>query len=167
MILIYGSDYQGSIPLVKVILFVSFLSCITAPVSAVALSKNKPNIMFYLNLFSLSVKIPILYVLSHYFGLMGIVYGYVLNTALETVMILNIVNRLVGSFMTVFLKNILKPIIFSLIMVFAIALYQTLIGTVGIYNLLIQISIGAFIYIFLTFRFKISIREIMDLRKTL
>lgn len=167
VILIYGSDYQGSIPLVKVILFVSFLSCITAPVSAVALSKNKPNIMFYLNLFSLAVKIPILYVLSHYFGLMGIVYGYVLNTALETVMILNIVNRLVGSFMTVFLSNIIKPVLFSFIMVITIAVYQSFVGTQGIYNLIAQIILGACVYVFLTLKYKISIQEILELRKSL
>jgi lipopolysaccharide exporter len=167
VVLIYGSDYQGSVPLVKVILFVSFLSCITAPVSALALSKNKPNVMFYLNLFSLSVKIPILYFLSHYYGLMGIVYGYVLNTTLETLMILFIVNRLVGSFMSVFLNNIFKPIIFSFIMVSTIALYQMFIGREGITNLLIQIVIGGCVYILLTLKYKISIREILDLRKTL
>ena len=123
--------------------------------------------MFYLNLFSLAVKIPILYVLSHYFGLMGIVYGYVLNTALETVMILNIVNRLVGSFMTVFLSNIIKPVLFSLIMVITIAVYQSLVGTQGIYNLIAQIIIGACVYVFLTLKYKISIQEILELRKSL
>lgn len=167
VVLIYGADYQGSIPLVKVILFVSFMSCISAPVSALALSKNKPNIMFYLNLFSLSVKVPILYFLSQYFGLLGIVYGYVLNTALETLISLFIVNGLVGSFIQVFLRNIVKPVVFSLIMVLIIAAYRHYIGAGGIYHLLIQVFIGGCVYALLTIKYKLSIKEILDLRKSL
>jgi PST family polysaccharide transporter/lipopolysaccharide exporter len=167
VVLIYGADYQGSVPLVKVILFVSCLLCITAPVSAIALSKNKPNVMFYLNLFSLLVKIPILFVLSRYFGLMGIVYGYVLSTLLEAVTILFIVKGLVGDFFGTFTRNITKPITFSLVMIFTIALYQAFVGDGGIYNLIIQIFIGACIYIGLTLKYKMSVKEIFELRKSL
>jgi lipopolysaccharide exporter len=167
VILIYGIDYQGSIPLVKVIIFVSFLSCITAPVSSLALSKNKPNVMFYLNLVSLGVKIPILYFFSKYFGLMGIVYGYVLSSTIEAVMIFIIIDRLVGRFIDVFLVNIIKPVIFCIIMVLVLSAYQYFIGSQGIQNLVIQVAIGGLIYLGLTLKFKMTLQEVLSLKKSL
>jgi lipopolysaccharide exporter len=166
VILIYGPEYQGSIPLVRVILFVSFLACITAPVSSVALSKDKPNVMFFLNLFSLAVKIPILYFSSKYFGLMGIVYAYVLCSAIEAIVIFRIVKSLVGSFFVTFVENIIKPIAFCLVMVFSLGAYQYLIGNQGIMNLAIQVVIGGLIYVALTLRFKVSFKEVLEIRKS-
>ncbi|RZL52939.1 MAG: colanic acid exporter, partial [Pedobacter sp.] len=81
-------------------------------------SKNKPNLMFYLNLVSLTVKIPTIYFLSKYFGLMGIAWGFVFTSFVETVMVFIIVKSLVGSFVEQFLRNIVKPLSFCLIMIF-------------------------------------------------
>lgn len=167
VVLIYGADYQGSIPLVKVIVFVSFLACITAPASSLALSKNKPNIMFYLNLSSLIVKIPTLYFFSKYFGLMGIAYGYVLTSLIDTVVIFYIVENLVGSFFKQFFNNIIKPVSFCLAMIGAIALYQHFVGNQGIVHVIAQVMIGGTIYIGLTLKYKLSIKEILTLRQSL
>lgn len=167
VVLIYGTDYQASVPLVKIILFVSFLSCVTAPASSLAMSKNKPNVMFYLNLFSLIIKIPTLYFLSKYFGLIGIAYGYVITSLIDTIVIFLIVDNLVGSFFKQFLDNIIKPVTFCLIMIGVIAVYQYLIGNQGLYHVIAQVIIGGLVYLGLTLKYKLSIKEILELRSSL
>lgn len=166
VMLMYGKDYLEAVPLVKVILFVSFLSCTTVPASSIAMSKNKPNVMFYLTLSSLIIKIPTLYFMSKYFGLTGIVYGYVITTFIEAVIIFNIVESLVGSFFKEFLANIIKPILFCLVMVAVIAVYQHFIGNQGIFHIAAQVAIGGLIYGGLTLKYKISLSEIMSLRES-
>lgn len=167
VILIYGQDYAGSIPLIKVILFVSFLACITAPVPSLALSKNKPNVMFYLNLSTFLIKIPVLYVSSKYFGLMGIVYAYVFVSLTEATLQLSVVNRLIGPFFNEFFTNLIKPIVFCIIMVVVISAYQYFVGDGGLFHVIVQILLGGIIYMGLTLKFKLSINEVLDLRKSL
>lgn len=167
IVLIYGADYQGSVPLVKVILFVSFLACLSAPGPSIALSKNKPNLMFYLNICSFAIKIPTIYFFSKYFGLMGITYGYVLTSLIETTMMFYIVTNLVGNFFGEFLKNIIKPIAFCLVMVAVISIYREFVGTMGIYHVIAQVAIGGIVYAGLILKFKFSLSNVMELRKSL
>jgi lipopolysaccharide exporter len=167
VVFIYGPNFEESIPLTRIILFVSFLACVTAPISSLVMSKNKPHIMFYLNLSTLIIKIPMIYVLSRYFGLFGIVGGYVVSSLIETIIIFNIADRLVGSIAKPFFINIIKPVSFCLAMVAVIALYQRFIGNEGIFHISAQVAIGAIIYGGLTLKFKISIKEILSLRQSL
>jgi len=167
VILVYGADYQGAVPLVRVILLVSILSCITTPASSLAMSKNKPNVMFYLNLVSLCVKIPTIYFLSKYFGLMGIAWGFVFTSLVETIMVFIIVKNLVGSFLQQFIQNIIKPVSFCLVMILVVFGYQKLVGGFGIINTAVQVIIGGLVYIGLTLKYKISLKEILELRKSL
>lgn len=167
VVLIYGADYQGSVPLVRIILFVSFLACVTAPAPSLAMSRNKPNLMFYMNLSSLFVKIPTIYFCTKYFGLMGIAYGYVLTSLIETTVIFFIIDHLVGSFLKQFLHNIIKPISFCIVMVAAIAIYQHFVGNQGLVHVVAQVLIGGMVYIGLTLKYKLSLPEIVELRKSL
>ncbi|ACU04176.1 MOP flippase family protein [Pedobacter heparinus] len=167
VVLIYGADYEGSVQLVKIIVFVSFLACVIAPASSVALSRNKPNLMFYVNLISLIVKIPTLYFFSQAFGLIGIAYGYVITSLLETIIVFYIVNHLVGSFLKKLVSNILMPISFCLIMVGLIFLYQRFIGNTGLIHLIAQVIIGGAVYIGLTLKYKLSLSEMLALKKSL
>ena len=164
---IYGADYAAAVPLVRVILFVSFISCTVVPASSIAMSKNKPNVMFYLTLSSLIIKIPVLYFMSKYFGLMGIVYGYVITTLIEAIIIFNIVENLIGSFKKDFFINIAKPISFCLVMVAIIAVYQHYVGNEGIIHIIAQVAIGGAIYLGLTIKYKLSIKEILALKQSL
>jgi len=167
VVFIYGNNYAESVPLVRVILFVSFLACMTAPISSLAMSKNKPNIMFYLNLSTLFVKIPMIYLLSRYFGLMGIVTGCVISSLLESIVVFNLVKRLVGSIVKPFVANIIKPVSFCLIMVAVIAVYQYFVGNFGVFHIAAQVAIGGVIYAGLILKYKLSIKEILSLRESL
>lgn len=167
VVFIYGGDYAGAVPLVKIIVFVSFICCITVPASSIAMSKNKPNLMFYLALSSLIIKIPVLYFMSKYFGLLGIAYGYVITTAIEAIIIFYLVGSLIGSVVRGFLINIIKPTIFCLVMVAVISVYQHFIGNQGLIHIIAQVAIGGIVYLGLILKFKLSFKEIMSLRQSL
>jgi lipopolysaccharide exporter len=167
VVYVYGQDYVGAVPLVKVILFVSFIACTVVPASSIAMSKNKPNLMFYLTLSSLLIKIPVIYFMSKYFGLMGIVYAYVITVLIEAIIIFNIVGNLVGSVVQEFMINIIKPIVFCLVMVAVIAVYQYFVGSQGLLHIIAQVAIGGLIYIGLVLKFKLSLKEILTLRQSL
>lgn len=167
VVLIYGQDYAGSVPLTRVILFVSIFACINAPASALSSAKNQPQYLFYLNIFTLALKIPTLYILSKYFGLMGIVYGYVFNSLIETIFVYLIIEKLVGSFLKQLVDNLMKPLSFCLAMVAVIFLYQQFIGNQGVFHLVIQIIIGVLIYAAFTLKYKMTLTEILTLKKSL
>ncbi|WP_316810265.1 MOP flippase family protein [Pedobacter heparinus] len=165
--LIFGQNFAPSIPLVHVIVFTGLFSCFTTPFSAIAFSKGKPNLLFILNLLSLLFKLPILYFSAKNYGLMGIIYGGLITSVFEAAVCALFIRSLIGSFIMKFLSNVYKPIIFCLIMVSVIALYQQFIGNIGFVHTFVQIAIGGSVYIALTLRYKISFGEVMNLRKSL
>lgn len=165
--LIYGSGWDQTILLTRLIVFVSVLMCITAPVSSLAFSKGKPNLMFYLNLITFVLKIPLLYIFSKYFGLLGIIYAYLITTTVETVISCFIVHRLVGNFLPEFLTNIYKPLLFCFVMVSTIYLFQQFYHQVNILTTALQVALGGLIYIGLTLKYKISFKEILELKKSI
>lgn len=165
--LVYGKSWTDTIPLVKVIVFVSALKCLTAPITSLAFTKGKPNLIFYLNLVTLVIKLPIIYFLSKTNGIMGVAVGNLITTLAETILVYFLSRYLVGNFFLDFIANIYKPILFSLIMVLVIMLYQHIIPNVDLFHTIIQIVIGGVIYICLTLKFKLSLREFIELRKSL
>jgi len=165
--IVFGHNFLPSIPLVRIVVFVGFLSCITTPFSAIAFSKGKPNLVFMSNLIALVVKLPIIYLAAKYYGLFGITYGYLICSTIETLVCLYLVHSLVGNFFAQFLNNVYKPLAFCLAMSVVLLIYQHFIGSTGLINIIPQVIIGAAIYIGLTFKFKMSFREVMELKKSL
>ena len=165
--LIFGQNFIASIPLVKIVVFVGFLSCLTTPFSAIAFSKGRPNLVFYLNFIALIIKLPIIYFSAKNYGLIGITYGYLVTSLIETILTSYQVKNLIGNFFTQFLNNIYKPIIFCLCMVCVIYAYQFFIGNKGLIHTLIQVVIGGSVYVALTLKFKMSFNEIKSLKKSL
>lgn len=165
--LVYGKVWIDIIPLVKVILFVSILSCITTPISSLAFTKHKPELIFYLNLVTLIIKLPIIYLFAKFWGLMGVAFGNLFTTLAQTIIVGFIAKHLIGSHFKELLGNLYKPVLFCIIMVVVIAIYQYFIPSTSLLNVIIQIAIGGLIYIGLTLKFKLSFTEIKELRKSL
>ncbi|WEK21213.1 MAG: MOP flippase family protein [Candidatus Pedobacter colombiensis] len=165
--LVYGKGWIDTIPLVKVIVFVSLLKCITAPISSLAFTRGKPNLIFYLNLVILIIKLPILYFFSTSFGLIGVAYANLLTTTIETILTSFLAKYLIGNYFKEFFTNIYKPILLCLIMVVVIAVYQHFIISTNLFHTIIQIAIGGSIYLGLTLKYKLSLSEILELKKSL
>ncbi|RRB01240.1 MOP flippase family protein [Larkinella rosea] len=165
--LFYGPGWEQTIDLIKIFVFVSLFSCLSHPLFTLAFSKGKPNLLFYLNLATLIIKIPLIYLFAHYWGITGIALAFLAATIINVAINFAIVHYLIGDFMQDFISNFIKPVLFCLIMYVILTVYKTYIGHEGIINTVSQILIGGFIYIGLTLMYKIPLVEIKALRKSL
>ncbi|MCW3081241.1 MOP flippase family protein [Segetibacter sp.] len=165
--LFYGPGWGQTIELIKIFVFISFFSCLSHPLYTLAFTRGKPKLLFYLNLATLAVKLPLLYVFSKYWGVTGIAMAFLLATFINLVLNFCIVQHLIGAFINTFLKNLLKPIFFCLLMVAIIYAYKLFIGYAGIVNTITQVCLGGIIYGVLTLIYKISFSEIKALKKAI
>ncbi|TKC59267.1 MOP flippase family protein [Pedobacter hiemivivus] len=165
--LVYGPGWSETFPLVRIFIFVSAFSCLAHPLFTIAYSKGKPNYLFYLSIVTLVIKIPLVFVLGKYWHITGVAIGILITNIISLILNFKMVNYLIGDFIEEFLKNIIKPIFFCLIMVFVIYIYKSLIGYEGIYHTVTQVLIGGVIYISLTLKYKYSLKDILEVRKSL
>ncbi|WP_080056143.1 MOP flippase family protein [Spirosoma aerolatum] len=165
--LIYGPGWEKSIELIRIFVFVGVFICLSHPLYTVAFTRGKPSLLFYLNLGTLIVKIPLVYLFGTYWGVMGIAIAFLLTTFLNMLVNFGMVNYLIGDFFGDFLKNIAKPITFCLIMVAIISIYKMLIGYSGPINAFAEIAIGGAIYAVLTLAYKLSFDQIKAYRQGL
>jgi lipopolysaccharide exporter len=165
--LLYGPGWEASIGLIHIFVFVGALMCLSHPLFTLAFTKGKPNLLFYLNLVTLLVKIPLVYWLGRQYGITGAAYAFLLATAFNLLANFAIVQYLVGEFMGTFLRNIARPVLFCLLMVGGVALVKSIVGYEGIVSAIVQIAVGGGIYGALTLAFKVSLSELKGLKEAM
>ncbi|GAB2528241.1 MOP flippase family protein [Spirosoma aerophilum] len=165
--LLYGPGWESAEHLVRIFVFLSLFSCLSNPLFILAYTKGKPKILFYLNLVTLLIKVPLLYVLGHYWQLTGIAVAFTLTTFINMVFSFIIVQSLIGNFMKVFLSNIALPITFCLLMIGLIYVYKHYIGYEGLLNTAVEIALGGLVYVGFTLMYKLSFSEIKTFRQAL
>ena len=165
--LFYGPGWEKTIDLIRIFVFVGALSCLSHPLYTLAFTKGKPSLLFYLNLITLFIKVPLVYLLGTYYQVTGIAVAFLLATFLNLVVNFLIVQYLIGDFMGSFLRSIAKPMLFCLIMVGVVAIYKTVVGYEGLANMLAEVVIGGTTYALLTLAYKLSFTEIKAYRQAL
>lgn len=165
--LFYGPGWEKTIELIRIFVFVGAFSSLSHPLFTLAFTKGKPNLLFYLNLGTLFVKLPLVYLFGTYYGVTGIAVAFVLATFLNLVVNFMIVQYLIGDFMGSFLRNLAKPLVFCLIMVGVVAVYKTVVGYSGLPNTVAEIILGGTTYAVLTLAYKLSFTEIKAYRQAL
>lgn len=165
--LLYGPGWEKTTDLIRIFVFVGAFSCLSHPLYTLAFTKGKPNLLFYLNLGTLFVKIPLVYFFGTYYQVTGIAVAFLLATFLNLAINFVIVQYLVGDFMAPFLRNIAKPLLFCLVMVGAVALYKTFVGYEGLANMVAEVIVGGTTYALLTLAYKLSFAEIKAYRQAL
>lgn len=165
--LVYGPGWDKTIELIRPFVFVGWFTCLSHPLFTLAFTKGKPNLLFYLNLVTLVVKIPLVYYLGTYFGVMGIAAAFVLATLFNLVANFGVVHYLIGDFFGAFLRNIAWPTAFCLIMVLVVFVYKQLVGYEGIVNTVAQVLLGGLTYGLLTLNYKLSFSELKTYRQSL
>lgn len=165
--LVYGPGWEETFPLIKIFVFVAAMSCLGHPLFTLAYSKGKPNYLFYLNLVTLTIKIPLVYLLGTYWHITGIAYALLISMLTHTVLNFLIVYKLIGPFFRIFLQNLLKPVVFCFVMILIVAIYKYFIGYDGWYNAILEIVLGGLIYISFTLLFKYSFSDMRKIRKSL
>lgn len=165
--LFYGPGWEKTIELIRIFVFVGAFTCLSHPLFTLAFTKGKPNLLFYLNLGTLFVKIPLVYLLGTYYQVTGIAVAFLLATFLNLVVNFLIVHSLIGDFVAPFLRSLAKPLLFCLLMVGAVSIYKMVVGYAGLGNMLAEIAIGGTIYAGLTLAYKLSFAEIKMYRQAL
>ncbi|GAB3342674.1 MOP flippase family protein [Larkinella ripae] len=165
--LFYGPGWDSTIPLIKIFILQSFFGCLAHPLFTLAFTKGKPNLLFYINVVTLVVKVPLLYFFGKYWQVTGIALSYLTTTFISLILNFYVAHALIGNFFKEFLANILKPLSFCLLMVVTIFAYKELVGYAGVFNTIAEITIGGFIYLALTLKYKVSLPEIRTFRQSL
>ncbi|MBC7572223.1 MAG: MOP flippase family protein [Spirosoma sp.] len=165
--LFYGPGWGETVHLIQIFVFVSVFFCMSHPLFTLAFTKGKPNLLFYLNVGTILVKVPLIYVGGLYYGTTGVAVAFLVATFLNTMANFMIVQSLIGNFFRTFLENLAKPVLFCLIMVGTVALYKLLFGYEGPIHTAAQIIIGGAVYGGLTLRYKLSFAQIMAYRQAL
>ncbi|RYE36659.1 MAG: colanic acid exporter [Sphingobacteriaceae bacterium] len=165
--LIYGPGWEPTFPLIKIFVFVSIFSCLSHPLFTLVYTKGKPNLLFYLNLVTLIVKIPLVYYFGKLWNVSGIAYAFLLATIINTSLNFFIVQFLIGDYFKSFISNLYKPVLFCILMVLMVHFYKIFVGFNGIINTSAEIIIGGLVYLIFTFFFKYSMVEIKQFKKLL
>jgi len=165
--LFYGPGWGETVGLIRIFVFVSVFFCMSHPLFTLAFTKGKPNLLFYLNVGTILVKVPLIYVGGLYYGTTGVAVAFLVATFLNTAANFMIVQSLIGNFFRAFLQNLAKPVLFCLIMVGTVVLYKLLFGYEGPIHTTAQIIIGGTVYGGLTLRYKLSFAKIMAYRQAL
>jgi PST family polysaccharide transporter/lipopolysaccharide exporter len=163
--LFYGPGWEPTILLIRIFVFISIFTYLSHPLFTLAFSKGKPKLLFYLNVITLVVKIPLIYIFGNYWGVTGIAYAFLIATAVNLVINFRMVHLLVGPFLTDFGRNIAKPVVFCLVMVGVIALYKSFASSINVFNTAVEILLGGLLFIGLTLRFKIPLAELKTFGK--
>ena len=163
--LIYGPGWGQTVELIRIFVFVGIFACLSHPLYTIAFTKGKPKLLFYLNLGTLIVKIPLVYVFGTYWGVTGIALAFLLTTFLNMLVNFSMVHHLIGPFVGEFLRNIAKPVLFCLVMVGLIVLYKLVAGQNALVNTVVEIGLGGLTYAVLTLAYKISFAELNAYRQ--
>ncbi|MBC8152888.1 MAG: oligosaccharide flippase family protein, partial [Bacteroidetes bacterium] len=158
--LIYGPGWETAIGFIRIFVFPAFFLALIHPLYTLAFTKGKPSLLFYLNLGTMVIKIPLLYLFAHYFGPIGIAYSFMLTSFIMLMVNFYIVHSLVGSFFKDFLTNFSKPVLFGLVMAGAVSLYKYIVPGTDLITVLLQIGAGGLVYAVLTVLFKVPIVKV-------
>lgn len=165
--LLYGPGWDKTIDLIRMFVFVGLFNCLSHPLFTLAFTKGKPSILFYLNLGTLVVKIPLLFALGTTWGLTGIALSFVLATLFNLLANFVIVHRLIGDFFGVFARNFAQPMLFCGLMMGVVTAYKQFVGYEGWANTLAEVVLGGLTYGALTLAYKLSLTEIRAYRQAL
>ncbi|WP_332369577.1 polysaccharide biosynthesis C-terminal domain-containing protein [Spirosoma telluris] len=167
MPLFYGPGWEPTVQLIRIFVFVSIFTFLSNPLFTLAFSKGKPKLLFVLNVITLFIKVPLVYILAQYGGVLGIATAFMLATLANLILNFRIVHTLIGPFLGEFALSIAKPILFCLIMIGAIALYKSYADSISVGHTIIQIVLGGLIYVGLTLRYKFPLAELKTFGKAM
>lgn len=162
--LLYGASWDSTVGLIRILVIASFFMCLGHPLFTLAYSKGKPNLLFYLNIFTLIIKVPLVYFFGHIGQSTGVAWAFAIATFLNVVANFAIAQYLAGAFIKEFVLKLLKTLLFSAIMLLCVYFYKSIIGSQGVFNLIMQILIGGTVFGALTLKFKLTLSEIKEFK---
>lgn len=163
--LVYGPGWEPTIHLIRIVVLAAACMCLAHPLFTLAFSNGKPNIMFYLNVCTLVVKVPLVLILGKYALADGVAWAVVLATFTNLVVNFVVVRSFIGNFFGDFFKNFGMTILFSCAMMAGVYFYKLNFGYEGLMHAIVEVGLGAAIFLALTLLFKVKFRDIKSFYK--
>ncbi|MGD9991917.1 MAG: lipopolysaccharide biosynthesis protein [Salinivirgaceae bacterium] len=156
---VYGINWGGTIPLLKVLVFVGAFQSLITFVGTGYYALGKPQIQLYLDIITTPILIAVFYFGYIFSGLLGVVWFYFIFTLIVGSVALGILFHLFKLPANVFLLN-LAPVfltsVFMALVVKGFSFLPLLIALPQIAQLLLLAFLGAFTYLALNMAFKIE-----------
>lgn len=164
----FGEAWRGSVIVFQVLSIVLMIMVVTSNVSSSFLyAINKPETLFYIDLFTGITYIIFLFLFSAN-GLITILMIYSIYTVLRMLLLQIIANKYLSHKLLHYINMLLPPLILSGIMGMTVLLFQSFIHINNlVIELLLSVLIGIIMYVILAFVFQrnIIINIINNLKK--
>jgi O-antigen/teichoic acid export membrane protein len=121
---LYGEQWLPIVPVIRVFGFIQFFFPVLACSSSLFLGCGKPQFNFYLTFFPLLIRIPLLFVLTKMFGLIGTVSAVAVTHVLFTPVNAVLVRRILGFQWKEFLPQFLPSLYCAFVMFLAIQILK-------------------------------------------
>jgi O-antigen/teichoic acid export membrane protein len=153
----YGEKWLAAIPLVQVMCFCGMLQSIYSSTTSIFLSQGKSRQIFMISIFNcLVVAISVLAGLP--WGIMGVAVSYTIGQIGWVILVQGLSNRVISLDFNVFLAPLMKNIIFSFLLLIAMASLKMLIKTVEPLFVLVGTgTLGVGLYVVFIFVFERAI----------
>lgn len=156
IIILYGENYQGAIPLLAILSIWGMLVCVGNPIGNIAIAKGKTDYSFFYSLCRIVITTPVVFAFS-FLGLYWMAAGLVCVSFVT--LFLNwylVLKRLTKMTLSFFLSTFLKNFVISTLMIFIVYLcvsnnvfhMKTIYQMAFCYGLLFVILYAAIFYVF-------------------
>ncbi|NGZ78181.1 MOP flippase family protein [Saccharibacillus alkalitolerans] len=153
---IFGDKWEPSIILIQILSVAMLLRSLTVPIQPLLQAKGRMDMYFRYTLMGMSVQVPGLAIGTYFGGIMGTCIAYVLIQF--TVLVIQYqyaMRRTIGPCLREYMRSMAPGLLYGLIMVVGVVLINYL--SVAVFsqqaNFIIQVAVGALIYVAVIFLF--------------
>ena len=153
--IVYGSGWEVTIQLIKLLCIVGILRSLGNPLGSLLMSQGRADLGFKLNLITLLLQLPVLYVGAKAFGIYGVAVGFIIVQFINIVLNFRMVSFIIGSWINNLFKRVYIQLIISALMgggVYALGSYFS--SKHLIVQLTCQVILGIIIYVVFYLVFK-------------
>lgn len=150
---LYGDGWDVTIQLIKLLCIVGILRSLGNPIGSLLMSQGRTDLGFKLNLITLILQIPSLYIGAKVFGIYGVAIGFIIVQIFNIILNFYTVNIIIGQWINKLWNKIYMQLVISISMGIAVYLVGEYVlrelKSHTIICLLIQIPLGIIMYTFL------------------
>ena len=114
--IVYGSGWEVTIQLIKLLCIVGILRSLGNPLGSLLMSQGRADLGFKLNLITLLLQLPVLYVGAKAFGIYGVAVGFIIVQFINIVLNFRMVSFIIGSWINNLFKRVYMQLIISALM---------------------------------------------------
>ncbi|MDO3411678.1 MOP flippase family protein [Saccharibacillus sp. CPCC 101409] len=153
---IFGAKWEPSVPLIQVLAVAMLIRSLIVPIQPLLQSKGRTDMYFRYTLMGMCVQVPGLALGTYWGGIMGTCIAYVVIQFILLIIQYNYaMRRTIGSCLPDYLRSMAPGLAYGMIMVGGVLVINYL--SVAVFsqeaNFIIQVAVGALIYIAVMFLF--------------